>query len=563
MSRKKSIAGKIISTMLAAAMILTAGTGNTFFDITGGGLSASAADTLTYGDFEYQVSDDGTYVKITKYTGNGEIVIIPDKINGLKVGEIGDRLFYDCQSIKSIVIPNGVTSIGSNAFSDCTSLTSVTIPDSVSSIGNSAFDYCPALVSVKIPEGITSIEDYTFFRCEKLTSITIPDSVTSIGRKAFYGCKSLTSVKIPKNVNGSFIGNEVFAYCTSLTSINVDAENTSYASYDGILCDKQKSEIIACPGGKENVTIPDSIVLIDEGAFEGCHNLKSVTIPDSVEDIEKRTFVNCTALESVEIPDSVTVINDNTFDGCQSLKSAVIPDSVKRIGSYAFKGCEYLTIYGTSGSCAETYAHQNSISFKAVSKGDISDTEITLAQTSYTYDGTEKCPIATVRFNGEVISSGYSVSYSNNINAGTANVTVKGTGEYTGSAEKTFTINPKSIKLTDIVLGQTAYNYDGSIKAPSVTVTDGTKTLLKDTDYTVTYSNNNDVGTAKVTIKGKGNYKDIIEKTFTINARSLKLADISLSQTSYNYDGNSKTPSVTVTDDTKTLVKDTDYTVTY
>ena len=107
---------------------------------------------------------------------------------------IGIELFMLCNSLISVIIPDGVTSIGNMAFTECSGLTSVTIPNSVTSIGSSAFGGCSSLTGVTIPNSVTSIGDGAFSRCSGLTSITIPNSVTSIGDTAFYGCSSLTSI---------------------------------------------------------------------------------------------------------------------------------------------------------------------------------------------------------------------------------------------------------------------------------------------------------------------------------------------------------------------------------
>ncbi len=110
------------------------------------------------------------------------------------VTSIGDSAFCGCDSITSIIIPEGVTSIGDNAFTYCFSLVSITIPDSVTSIGDWVFAYCSSLVSINIPDSVTSIGDGAFGWCDALASITIPNSVTSIGYGAFYGCSYLESV---------------------------------------------------------------------------------------------------------------------------------------------------------------------------------------------------------------------------------------------------------------------------------------------------------------------------------------------------------------------------------
>ena len=196
-------------------------------------LCAVCAGAETYGDFEYGVLDDGT-VQITDCETGAEKVVIPDTIDGKSVTSIGEFAFFDCTSLTSITIPNGVTSIGDYAFRDCSSLTSITIPDSVTSIGESAFGWCTSLTSITIPNGVTSIGDYTFWNCTSLTSITIPNSVTWIGGSAFYGC-------------------------SSLIAIDIAADNEYYTSVNGVLFNKDKTELICYPAVKRRITIKLSV----------------------------------------------------------------------------------------------------------------------------------------------------------------------------------------------------------------------------------------------------------------------------------------------------------------
>ena len=219
-------------------------------------------------------------------------------------------------SVKKVVIEDGVTSIRNSAFYDCNSLTSITIPNSVTSIGAYAFSNCYYLTNITIPNSVTSIENYAFRSCSSLTSITIPDSVTSIGELAFYSCDSLTSITISNSVTS--IEERAFAYCSSLTSI----------------------------------TIPDSVTSIGEAAFAGCSSLTSITIPDSVTSIGEYAFQSCSSLTSITIPDSVTSIGYATFAGCSSLTSITIPDSVTSIGESAFSNCSSLQTI--SLSCKST-----------------------------------------------------------------------------------------------------------------------------------------------------------------------------------------------------------------
>jgi len=117
----------------------------------------------------------------------------------------------------------------------------------------------------------------------------------------------------------------------------------------------------------------------------------------------------------------------------------------------------------------------------------------------------------------------YTVSYSNNVNVGTATITIKGKGEYVGTITKTFKIlKTKSIKNTTVT-GIKNKTYTGKVLKQSVVVKDGNTTLKSGTDYTVSYKNNKKVGTATVVITGKGNYTGTVTKTFKINPKGTSL----------------------------------------
>ena len=229
--------------------------------------------------------------------------------------------WYDkTDEIETVVIESGVTSIGDCAFNNCDNLTSVTIPDSVTTIGEAAF-----------------------FNCSSLTSVTIPNSVTTIGKEAFRYCSSLTSVTIPDSVKS--IGEYAFLDCSRLTGIWVDDANAKYSSDEhGVLFNKDKTELICCPGGYDGpYTIPGSVTSIGDFAFSRCSNLTSVTIGSGVTSIGGGAFYGCSSLTSVTIPNSVTSIGDFAFERCSSLTSVTIPNSVTTIGDYAFKYCSSLT----------------------------------------------------------------------------------------------------------------------------------------------------------------------------------------------------------------------------
>ena len=153
----------------------------------------------------------------------------------------------------------------------------------------------------------------------------------------------------------------------------------------------------------------------------------------------------------------------------------------------------------------------------ALSRISISKASVTLSTSTYAYDGKAKKPGVTVKLNGKTLKNGtdYTVSYSNNTKVGTATVKITGKGNYTGSVSKTFKIKNNFKKAT--VSGISTKAFTGKNITQSITVKYNGKTLKKGTDYTVSYSNNKNIGTATVKIAGKGSYTGTITKTFKIN----------------------------------------------
>ena len=217
-----------------------------------------------------------------KYSKDGrKLLKAPQELDGtysIRKGTkvICDRAFADCKSLRSIVIPDGITSIGYGAFSGCESLRSLVIPDSVSSIGDCAFEGCKSLCSLVIPDSVTSIGEGAFYDCKSLISIVIPDSVTSIGRGAFSGCTSLT-----------------------------------------------------------NIAIPDGVTSIGESAFLGCGSLTNIAILDGVTSIGDCAFLGCRSLTNIAIPDSVTSIGYCAFDGCY-IPADLKQELISRFGEEIF-----------------------------------------------------------------------------------------------------------------------------------------------------------------------------------------------------------------------------------
>ena len=200
-----------------------------------------------------------------------------------------------------------------------------------------------------------------------------------------------------------------------------------------------------------------------------------------------------------------------------------------------------------------------------ISRGSISNCDITLSYTSTTYDGTEKKPSVTVKCNGNTLTEDqdYYLYYRNNTNIGTASVTISGAGNFSGSETKTFQIKASDFSKCDIQLSASSFTYDGTEKKPEITVKNGKKQLTANTDYTVSYKNNINAGTASVTITGKGSYSGSQTKNFTITPADLTKTTISLSASSFIYDGAEKEPAITIKAGKKQLTLNKDYTISY
>ena len=344
------------------------------------------------------------------YDEENENLVIPavfqDGDTWYRVVEISDKAFYGTQKVKSVVLPDSLTSIGKYAFAGC-GLTSIIIPDSVTSIGGHAFWICDSLTNVTIGDGVTSIGNSAFYSCDALTSVTIGDSVTSIGSNAFAYCDSLASVTIGNSVtsfgSNAFENSYKLVEVINKSSLYITAGSTNYGgvAYYAKEVHKGTTKIVnqndylfytykgvnyllEYLGTDTELILPESYngqsYEINQFAFRDCTSLTSVTFTGSVTSIGNDAFSGCTSLTSVHItdlaawcnikfmneystplyyvhnlylngnlitelviPDGVTSISDYAFNNCTVLTSVVIPDGVTRIGKYAFNNCSSLT----------------------------------------------------------------------------------------------------------------------------------------------------------------------------------------------------------------------------
>ena len=308
--------------------------------------------------------------------------------------------YYDKEGLCYFRIPDGVEKIGDCAFFDC-KLVKLYLPSSVKEIGDCAFSGYYGISDIEvdsenknyivkdnilfskdmkelvwysrentkdfysIPDGVTVINAGAFFACRSLNNITIPNTMKIIEDKAFMGMLFLESLTIPDSV--SKIGEAVFFCCNNLNSVNVGKNNKYFTSNNGILFDKDMTEIIVCPTGYpvadykipdgvkkirdyafyncirlENITVPESVTYIGKYAFYECARLLSINLPSKITSIAEYTFVSCSQLVKITVPDKVKYIEDRAFENCSSLVEVKFPSSLNKIGKEAFACCSSL-----------------------------------------------------------------------------------------------------------------------------------------------------------------------------------------------------------------------------
>ncbi len=196
---------------------------------------------------------------------------------------------------------------------------------------------------------------------------------------------------------------------------------------------------------------------------------------------------------------------------------------------------------------------------------DVNKATVTGIEKEYEWTGAAITPEPVVTLSGVKLVKGadYTVSYANNTGLGTATVTVTGKGLYNSSATVTFEIVEVDISAAIVSGLEKNYEYTGSAIAPDITVALRGKALVKDTDYTVTYRNNVNIGAAVVDITGIGNYKGLKSAAFTVGKANIARAQVTAINASYEQTGAEISPVPVVTIDGVNLIKDADYTISY
>lgn len=380
------------------------------------------------------------------------------EIHGNAGMNMPEQCFYDVPNIESVVI-SGAVDVPRDMFGKCAGLKKVTLKNGVQSIGERAFEKCSSLESVIFENTVLEkISDGAFSGCSALSSIVLPDSVTEIEKYAFFET-GLRNIQLPEKL--TLIGGGAFCNCKNLKQVQLPPQLKELGEGAFFNCENLAQ-----------IQLPSQLNKLGGDAFRDCTSLDKIDIPAGLKQIESATFCN-TGLTSVTLHEGLTKIEDGAFHDCLKLKKIRIPKSVTDIGGLALgirynrgNGAEEVipggfTVEGYTGSAAERYVKR-------------------LHQCENLYH----VFFTDVKF----------VS----IGGQTAAVTNISKTKISALKTRAFTGKPLTQALT---------------------ITYGGKKLVNGRDYTLTWKNNKNIGTASVTIKGKGKYNGSVTKKFRITVQ--------------------------------------------
>lgn len=260
-----------------------------------------------------------------------------------KLTAIGEHAFYNCTGLTGMEVSENVKTIHDSAFEGCTSIEAISVSENLEEIGNSAFKDCEKLTDFVLPEKISEIKSGVFEGCTCLGKIQINGAVTVIRENAFRRC-ALKEIKLPEKLqeirDGAFaqnqfteihlpasvekLSNNAFSGCENLQNFTVDDGNPKYTATAGILFDKDGTELLICPGGKQgSFTIPRRTKSIGKYAFKDCKKITELVLPSGLEKIDAYAFQGM-GISTLEIPVNVTDFVPSAIAECYDLMTITV-----------------------------------------------------------------------------------------------------------------------------------------------------------------------------------------------------------------------------------------------
>ena len=441
-------------------------------------------------EFETEGTSDALTIK--KYKGTSQVVDLTKLFSGSQVVAIGQDAFRNNTSVKEVILPDTVTSIGICAFQDCKNLTTIKGTGNVTQIGNYAFIRCEQLASFDSTNA-TTIGQEVFRECKNLQKFVIAEGTTQIAAGAFYA-SGLLEVTLP----------------STCKEIGVNAFRETLLT---------------------EITIPDECLSIENGAFMDCNSLVSVLISEQskLESIGS-SFNKCTSLKSIVIPESCENIGDSCFSNDDGLETIEFRNPDTQLGVGVFYGQDDLTVYAEPGAVS-TYMKTNFSDSSRYRYNRYTDTLTIKALPKTEYDYGESFSLDGLEIEVDYTSdtapavemvdlSACKISSFDEKKLGSQIITVEyGKAKTSFEVKVLYQIAPKDITASDITMGEIKnQSYTGTAVEPEVLLYAGDQQLQSGKDYTVTYENNVNIGTASVTVSGVGNYTGTVTGQFQIEA---------------------------------------------
>ncbi|MCR5250077.1 MAG: leucine-rich repeat protein [Lachnospiraceae bacterium] len=313
-------------------------------------------------------------------------IVIED---GMK--EIPEYLFSKCSGLENISIPDSVVKINANAFEECTKLQEITIPAKCTYVGNSAFKNCKSVKEIVFPNSITGMGTYVMEGCSSLERAVLNDTRVNITAGTFLDCTALKEVVIPDTVEA--IREDAFRRCYALEKIVIPPRVTIIEASAFRGCEKLKEVVfndkLSTIGDYafqadpllEEISLPNSVASIGRNCFAVCDSLKEIKLSTGITAIPQYAFYQDPALESIVLPYYVKSIGAYAFADSVAFKEITIPRNVSSIATNAFSYKDKLTIYGITGTYAETFANDNGIKFV---NREVNATEVKFTEDMYT-----------------------------------------------------------------------------------------------------------------------------------------------------------------------------------
>ena len=462
---------RLISLLVAVCMMITM--------LPLSAVTAFAADTATEQEaivdgYKYKYKVNGGNATITEFLGPDDSANPVDSASTVSYKiEIPEKIHE--KFCDYTVTGLGKYSFAANPYDGhqgnplCSKIRSVTIPQSVTSIGDRAFDGCSALTTLSLGEKIKTIGNYAFENCTSLTGVTIPQSVTSIGYSAFEGCTNLNPLTIKGPITS--MGNYAFAGSTYLTSLTL---------YDDI----QTIGNFAFVGSTslKTVTLPKNLTSIGEYAFARCSELESITIPEKVKTINSKTFADCSNLEYIILPAGLTTFFDDSLENCRP--ECVIYSNKDKVAAHDQFG-DTLAGHKLLGLCHVTFD----------AKGGDLNGKLTNYRTDNLTDHAE-VPVYETEKITETIANDLKATDLDAINAPTR-TGYKFTGWYTEDGKRFYV---KDTAITDDITLHAGWEFDpNALVCHPLTVTGGTVTVKYDGSDVTSKLRSTDETTGKTT----------------------------------------------------------------